>query len=90
MIENEDYSLLPSNTDKDHWDIRLMTGEFAETVISFDKIVAGVDCLNFNYEIISTPDSDLKVDDTRLQTVAGSVLYSIVESAAERVDNEQP
>tara|TARA_R100001377_G_scaffold81129_1_gene60478 strand:- start:1018 stop:1290 length:273 start_codon:yes stop_codon:yes gene_type:complete len=90
MIENEDYSLLASNTDEDHWDIRLMTGEFAETVISFGKIVAGVDCLNFDYEIVSTPDPELKVNDTRLQTVAGSVLYSIVESAAEKEINEQP
>ena len=90
MIENEDYSLLASNTDEDHWDIRLMTGEFAETVISFGKIVAGVDCLNFDYKIVSTPDPELKVNDTRLQTVAGSVLYSIVESAAEKEINEQP
>tara|TARA_R110000822_G_scaffold36470_7_gene102627 strand:- start:1256 stop:1528 length:273 start_codon:yes stop_codon:yes gene_type:complete len=90
MIENEDYRMVPSDTDNDHWNIQLMTGEFAETVIAFGKIVAGVDCLNFDYELISTPYPDLKVDDTRLQTVAGSVLYSIVESAAERVDNEQP
>lgn len=90
MKENVDYSLSPNSTDRDHWNIRLMTGEFAEAVIAFGQIKVGEDCLNFDYELVESPYPDLKVNDSGLQKVAGDVLYSIMESAAERLDNEQP
>jgi len=84
MIENVDYALSPSDNDVDHWNIRLMTGEFADTVFAFGAIGLKEDNLTFDFEIISSPYPDLKVSDTRLQSIAGEVLYSVMDNASEK------
>jgi hypothetical protein len=83
MIENVDYQMIPSAVDEAHWNIRILKGEFVETVIAFDKITLDEkdDKLKFTYNILFTPDPDLTVENNGLQLCAGSILYNLIESA---------
>ena len=78
MIENEDYELTPGPND--HWHIRILKGDFIETVMAFDKISLDEKSnrLKFKFDIISTPDNDLNCENIGLQTYAGSVLYNLI------------
>lgn len=87
LSENVDYELIPDTSEsKETWHIRLMTGEFVETVFQFDKISVGRDHLKFNFNLISTPDGDLNEDNASLQQHVGMVLYSIIENSLEDVE----
>jgi hypothetical protein len=88
MIENIDYQMIPSVVDEAHWNIRILKGEFVETVIAFDKIYLDkkADKLKFTFNILFTPDPDLTIENTGLQLHAGSILYNLIESA----DNDKP
>lgn len=84
MKENEDYKLILG--DGDHWNIRILTGEYVETVFSFGALALGSDeeSLNFSLDIVSTPDVDLTVDDIEFQQYCGSILQSVLFHALER------
>lgn len=84
MIENEDYELIPDgDIGSETWNIRILKGDFVETVISFGKITVNEDAesLTFDFNIVSTPDPDLDVKNLDLQKSAGMLLYSIIESS---------
>lgn len=78
LKENEDYELVPN--DKDGWDIRILNGDYVETVFNFGKIMVMEDeeSLSFDFEVISTPDPDLTAEDLGLQKYVGNVLYDII------------
>ena len=80
--------MIPSAVDETHWNIRILKGEFVETVIAFNKIQLDEkdDRLKFSFDILFTPDPDLTIKDTGLQLHAGSILYNLIES----VDNDKP
>ena len=88
MIENVDYQMIPSAVDETHWNIRILKGEFVETVIAFNKIQLDGkdDRLKFSFDILFTPDPDLTTENTGLQLHAGSILYNLIES----VDDDKP
>ena len=90
MIENVDYQLIPSAVDEGHWNIRILKGEFVETVIAFGKISLDdkEDKLKFTFDILFTPDPDLTVENNGLQLHAGSILYNLIESADQ--PNDKP
>tara|TARA_R110000868_G_scaffold97730_5_gene268873 strand:+ start:753 stop:1034 length:282 start_codon:yes stop_codon:yes gene_type:complete len=83
MIENVDYQMIPDVTDKDHWNIRILKGEFVETVFAFDKITFDEkdDKLKFTFNISFTPDPELDIHNNGLQLCAGKILYNLIESA---------
>lgn len=89
MIENEDYELIPShgtqNENTDVWSIRILKGPFIETVIEFDTLTLDEEKeeLKFNFNLISSPDPDLKEENIDLQATAASILYSILDGALE-------
>ena len=78
LEENTDYELIPA--DDDHWHIRIKTGDFIESVISFGSIKVDEknDCLNFDFTLHSSPDPDLTVDNFELQKYAGKVLEGVL------------
>ena len=84
MKENEDYELIPGSGE--NWDVRLLTAPFPETVISFGRLQVAEDGehLNFNFDVVSSPDPDLTENDVDLQLHVGETLNSILESAATR------
>jgi hypothetical protein len=83
LLENKDYQFIPVNRDgKESWDIRILEGEFVETVFYFDKlqVAENGEHLKFNVHIVSTPNPDLNEDDQGLQEYVGMVLYNILEN----------
>ena len=77
LEENTDYELIPG--DDDHWHIRIMTGDFIESVISFGQIkVKDDEFLNFNFTLHYSPDPELTEEDYNLQKYAGKILESVI------------
>ena len=82
LEENVDYEMIPG--EGENWDIRILTGEFVETVINFKQLRVADDGehLTFNFEIVTTPDPELNADtNTDLQSHVGMVLSSILENS---------
>ena len=59
MIENTDYELIPSPNDSTVWQVRLLTGDYVETIIEFDTIRLNEikEHISFNFNIIESPDA---------------------------------
>jgi len=90
MTENEDYELVPSEVGE-HWDIRILTGEFIETVFNFGAIKVSDDgeSLNYSAEIKEhqfgedwNPDEDMNWHET-----TGNILLNILERS---IENDNP
>lgn len=83
LHENVDYELIPS--DEDGWGIRILKGDFIETVFSFGALkVDGTEdepMMSFDFAVISSPDSDLTAEDIDLQLVVGDILLAVLESS---------
>ena len=83
--EGVDYELSPSTETgvEQAWDVRLLNGDFTESVIRFGNIAfdGENDCLTFNFMLISTPVEGLSEDDVGLQDRAAEILQSILEDA---------
>ena len=78
------YELIPSDEHEQAWNVRILEGDFVETVlqygaISFNKVREGE--MNFNFSIVSTPDQDLEVSNLDLQEEAGDILQSVIAQA---------
>lgn len=82
MSEGIDYELVPANADNEQaWDIRILTGDFVETVIRYGNVSfdGAEKCLKFNFKIISSPDPDLSTKDVPLQEHAADILEDVLE-----------
>lgn len=86
LIELKDFELIPAEDDEQAWAVRILTGDYVETIIrygsiSFNEIDEGV--MTFNFMIVSSPDPDLTVEDTNLQEYAGDLLQAIIRDGIE-------
>jgi len=87
--ENIDYELVPSSNDEDHWNVRILTGDYVESVVAFghielkDSIGDQSSQMSFNFDLIFSPDSELTVEQIEFQSYAGDLLMSIIESSLE-------
>jgi len=84
--EGLDYELIPSKElfeAEQAWDVRILRGDFPETIIRFGNIqIDGKEGeLHFNFSVIESPDPDLTPDSVELQNEVGSILHSVIESA---------
>jgi hypothetical protein len=89
MKENIDYELIPG--EGENWDIRILTGEFTETVINYKRLQVSNDGehLTFNFEIVSSPDEGLDAEtNLDLQNTAAMVLSNILENSVTRENNK--
>jgi len=89
--ENKEYEIVP-DIDTDHWLVRVLEGDYSETVIKFGRVridnTSGVEEeveLKYDFEIIESVD-DISVEDKGLQSFASDLLYSIIETAIETKD----
>lgn len=89
LKENVDYELIPGSGE--NWDVRLLEGPFPETVVAFNKLQIAEDgeYLKFNFDLISSPDSELTEDNVDLQQHMADILNSILENAAEIMENKK-
>jgi hypothetical protein len=85
VSEDIDYKLVPveDSPNDQAWDVRILRGEFVETVIRFGNVAYdGInDCLKFNFMVIYSPDNDTTSEDVKLQGVAANILHDILDKA---------
>jgi hypothetical protein len=86
LSERVHYDIVPAE-EENLWNVRILE-EFPETIISYGAIeFVGEDKndkdgkLSFNFQIISSPDPDLSVNDLTLQEYSGRILESILDTA---------
>lgn len=79
MIENEDYELVPN--ENDGWDIKLLTGDFAETIFNFGaiKIADDGETMKYSADIIYSPVEDNYDENLEWHQLTGSILLNIME-----------
>lgn len=89
LKENVDYELIPSSGE--NWDVRLLQGDFTETVVAFNQLRVSDDGehMKFNFDLVSSPDPDLTENSYELQKHMANILNSILENAAELMENKQ-
>lgn len=80
LIENQDYELVPNG--EDSWHIRILSGDYVETIIQYGRLTVNEDTLTFDFEVITSPDLSVTDQDIGLQRIAGEILSSILEEAA--------
>ena len=81
LVELKDYELIPDPEDMDLWNVRILEGEYTETVLKFGAISfneAGEGTMTFNFHVVSSPDGSLTVEDFDLQQFAGELLEAII------------
>ena len=89
LEENIDYEMIPGAGE--NWDIRILTGEFTETVINYKRLLVSNDGehLTFNFEIVSSHDEGLDAEtNLDLQNTAAMVLSNILENSVTRENNK--
>ena len=78
-----DYELIPVEyvDNEAAWDVRILRGEFTETVIRYGTIRfdGERDCLTFDFRVVTTPHFDLDSNNTDLQEFAADILEDILE-----------
>ena len=81
MQENKDYELIPSLNDSHSWHIRILTGDFVETVIQYGTVSFDGKRKQFTYDfnIVESPDLNLTTDNEDLHFVLARVLEDIIE-----------
>ena len=83
MSEGVDYELIPVEyvDNEAAWDVRILRGEFTETVLRFGTIKydGERDCLTFDFRVVEPPDSDLDSSSEDLQEFSGAILEDILE-----------
>ena len=80
LVENKHYEIIPDKTDDKAWNVRVLSGPHTETVIKYGVVkFNGEDKdMTFNFDIIYTPDTELKKEDVDLQVFAGTMLHEIM------------
>ena len=83
LSEGVHYEIVPQINDARGWDVRLLE-EYPETVIRYGNVAfdGKRDALTFNYEIVSSPDPDLSIENNlTFQEYCGRILSNIIEQS---------
>ena len=83
LSEGVHYEIIPQSDDTRGWDVRLLE-EYPETVIRYGKVAfdGKRDALTFNYDIVSSPDPDLSIENNlTFQEYCGRILSNIIEQS---------
>lgn len=83
LSEGIDYELIPVEyvDNEAAWDVRILRGEFTETVlrygtISFDGVEEN---LRFDFRVVESPDPDISSEVVVLQEFAADILEDILD-----------
>jgi len=81
-IENTDYEMIPSEEAEYGWNVRILTGQYCETVIKFGTVRFNEieDNMSFSFEVVSTPDPKSSTENVDLQIVAGEILEAVIST----------
>lgn len=83
LSEGVHYEIIPQTDDTRGWDVRLLE-EYPETIIRYGNVAfdGKRDALTFNYEIVSSPDPDLEIENNlTFQEYCGKILSSIIDKS---------
>ena len=83
LSEGVHYEIIPQTDDIRGWDVRLLE-EYPETIIRYGNVAfdGKRDALTFNYEIVSSPDPDLEIENNlTFQDYCGKILSSIIDKS---------
>ena len=83
LSEGIHYEIIPQADDTRGWDVRLLE-EYPETVIRYGNVAfdGKRDALTFNYDIVSSPDPDLQIENNlTFQEYCGRILSNIIEQS---------
>ena len=83
LSEGIHYEIIPQTDDTRGWDVRLLE-EYPETVIRYGNVAfdGKRDALTFNYEIVSSPDPDLEIENNlTFQEYCGKILSNIIDQS---------
>ena len=83
LSEGIHYEIIPQTDDIRGWDVRLLE-EYPETVIRYGNVAfdGKRDALTFNYDIVSSPDPDLQIENNlTFQEYCGKILSNIIEQS---------
>ena len=83
LSEGVHYEIIPQIDDTRGWDVRLLE-EYPETVIRYGNVAfdGKRDALTFNYDIVSSPDPDLQIENNlTFQEYCGKILSNIIEQS---------
>ena len=83
LSEGLHYEIIPQTDDTRGWDVRLLE-EYPETVIRYGNVAfdGKRDALTFNYDIVSSPDPDLQIENNlTFQEYCGRILSNIIEQS---------
>ena len=85
MKEKVDYEIIPDQADEQAWNVRILTGPYTETVIKYGTVKFNEipKNMSFNFDIVSSPDESLSVDDIDLQDFVGLMLEKIMVKGIE-------
>ena len=85
LTENVDYCFIPHESLEDAWAVRIMRGDFIETVIAYNAIAFNEvkDCLTYNFIVVSSPDDNAVDTNEELQQKATQILEAIIEAGIE-------
>jgi len=80
LTENKHYEIIPDKGDDQAWNVRILSGTFTETVLKYGvvKFNGKKKDMTFNFDIVYTPDTELKVSNLELQDFAGMMLEQIM------------
>tara|TARA_B100000963_G_C22312204_1_gene530566 strand:+ start:183 stop:491 length:309 start_codon:yes stop_codon:yes gene_type:complete len=80
LQENKHYEIIPDKADDQAWNVRILSGTFTETVLKYGvvKFNGKKKDMTFNFDIVYTPDTELKVSNKKLQEFAGIMLEQIM------------
>ena len=83
LSEGIDYELIPVDyvDNAAAWDVRILRGEFTETVIRYGTIRfdGAWEQLRFDFRVVTTPDPSLDSSVRELQEFAADILEDILE-----------
>ena len=87
MKENVDYELIPN--DNESWDVRILTGDFIETLIAFDVVALDEEAeqMKFDFSVKYTPTDDVTSENYELQLVAADILFDVLDNNMDSEDN---
>ena len=85
QIENVDYQLVPVEDMPEAWAVRILTGEFIETIIAYGAVAFNEvkDHLSYNFVVVTSPNDQAVTENEDLQVLAGDILSSIIENGIE-------
>ena len=89
LTENVDYELIPS--EGENWDIRILSGDFTETVLKFGELKVSEDAeyMTFNFDVVSSPNNELSDSNSDLQEYASMILSSVLENASATLEDQR-